>query len=121
MLIDYGEVEILLTGDIESPAENRLLSENRVQDIDILKVAHHGSRTSTTEAFLAAFQPEVAMISAGRTNPFGHPAPEIVERLQHRGIAVARTDVHGTLRVRTDGRRIQISHYGSPGGESGSP
>lgn len=112
MLIDHEEVEILLTGDIERSAEYRLLEENEVTDIDVLKVAHHGSATSTSAAFLQAFEPELALISAGRNNRFGHPAPEVVQRLRNHGVAVARTDLHGSLRLRSDGKRIRLDSFG---------
>ncbi|MCH8334222.1 ComEC/Rec2 family competence protein [Candidatus Sumerlaeota bacterium] len=112
LLIDYGEVEILLTGDIEAGAERSILDRKLAEDIDVLKIAHHGSRTSTTARFLDAFDPEIALISAGRNNQYGHPAPEVLERLSERNIAVARTDRLGTLHVRTDGRRLALYHHG---------
>lgn len=112
MLLDYEEVEILLTGDVERAAEFTLLEENERLDIDVLKVAHHGSATSTTEAFLRGFSPELALISAGRNNRFGHPSPEVLQRLESHGIAVARTDFHGSLRLTTDGSRMRLEHFG---------
>lgn len=117
MLIDYEEVEILLSGDIERDAEYRLLEENGALDIEVLKVAHHGSATSTTEAFLRAFRPELALISAGRNNRFGHPSSVVLDRLQHHGIAVARTDLHGSLRLITDGQRMRLEAFGPPDGD----
>ena len=79
----YGDVELLLTGDVGAETERVLaadLHEDRAP-LRILKVAHHGSRTSSSAGFMERFAPQVALISAGRANPFGHPAPEVVERL----------------------------------------
>lgn len=112
MLLRHGRVEILLTGDIERGTEERIVREGAAVDIDVLKVAHHGSRTSTTENFLDAFDPEWALISAGRGNRFGHPAPDVLARLEARGIRIARTDLHGTIRLRTDGERVALDRYG---------
>ncbi len=114
MLIDHGDVEILLTGDIEAVAERSLLGSRQARDIEILKVAHHGSKTSTTEAFLEAFGPEVGLISAGRRNRYGHPAPEVLERLGAHGVRVFRTDRDGTIWVRTDGRMVRIYRFAGP-------
>lgn len=112
LLIDYGEIEILLTGDIERPAEKRILARGAARDVDVLKVAHHGSATSTSEAFLDAFKPEIAIVSAGRNNRFGHPSPIVVGRLTDHGATIARTDLLGTLQLRTDGRRMALYRYG---------
>ncbi len=102
----------LLTGDIESWAESRLLSRSEEDvRVDVLKVAHHGSRTSSTESFLDAARPKLALISAGVGNLYHHPAPEIVERLEERGIRVLRTDRDGMilLRLQEDGRaRLEL-------------
>jgi competence protein ComEC len=114
MVVRYGGIEILLTGDIEREAELRLLSEGVARDIDVLKVAHHGSATSTAQEFLDAFRPEIALISVGRNNRYGHPSPEVVERLAASGTIVARTDESGTLRLQTDGRRLRLHAYGPP-------
>ena len=82
------------------------------EDIEILKVAHHGSHTSTTEIFLDAFSPEIALISAGRGNRFGHPAGEVIQRLDTRGILISWTDRMNTLRVMTDGKRVEPDYFG---------
>ncbi len=94
----YGQ-SVLLTGDIEAPAERWLLSGAAAGlETTVLKVAHHGSKTSTTQAFLTAAEPRVAVVSVGSDNRFGHPSPEILERLS--GIPVLRTDRDGTVEVR---------------------
>ena len=100
-IVLLGEIDghrFLLAGDIEQQIDPRLLSRG-LPAIEFLKVAHHGSRTSSTEAFLAATQPRVAVISAGRGNPYGHPAPATVARLTAAGARVLRTDVDGSVTV----------------------
>ena len=86
---------LLLTGDIEREAESALV--DRIKRCDILKIAHHGSRSSSTDAFLDAAHPRIALISCGRHNLFGHPHPSVIEALRRRGIRVWRTDQDGTI------------------------
>jgi competence protein ComEC len=104
--IAYGGRSFLLTGDLERAVEADLLVRGRVVHADVLKVGHHGSRTSTTGAFLDAVAPSLALISAGYENSFGHPHPEVLDRLRARHTAILRTDLHGLATVRTDGRRV---------------
>jgi competence protein ComEC len=78
---------------------------------DVLKVAHHGSRTSSTEEFLGAVRPAFALISAGFENSYGHPHPTVVERLREHHAAILRTDLDGMITIRTDGRRIKVETY----------
>lgn len=95
---------VLLTGDVDLAGERELLAWIRRRGgslrSDVLKVAHHGSRTSTVPEFLDAVRPRLALMSAGRRNPYGHPAPEVVERIERRGARVLRTDRHGRIEVR---------------------
>ncbi len=101
----------LLTGDVEAAGESELVRRGLGLDCDTLKVAHHGSRSSTTPAFLAAATPELAFVSAGARNPYGHPAPEVLGRLRRAGARVLRTDRHGmvVLRFHPGGhRRIEL-------------
>ncbi len=94
---------LLLTGDIEARAEAELVAEDGTGGTlasDVLKVAHHGSRTSTTERFLTVVSPRLALISAGRRNPYGHPAAEVLARLRRLRIQVLRTDRDGMIVVR---------------------
>lgn len=99
---------VLLTGDVEALAEGEILRRWSVEaapnslEVDLLKVAHHGSRSSTGPAWLRATQPRVALISAGTANPYGHPAPEILGRLEGAGATVLRTDLHGFVRIEWD-------------------
>jgi len=106
--LTYGRVSILLTGDAEAPIEAQLLDlGDDVQSL-ILKVGHHGSRTSTTPAFLDAVRPSIALISVGAPNPFGHPDAQIIQRLEDAGAAVYRTDLHGAITLATDGARVSV-------------
>jgi competence protein ComEC len=104
--VGYGTRSFLLTGDMERPMERRLLSDARLAHADVLKVGHHGSKTSTTQEFLDAASPSIAVISAGFENSFGHPNRDVVARLTARHSAILRTDLDGLVTVRTDGRRL---------------
>lgn len=102
-----GTVSVLLTGDIEQAAERDLLASGANLTAQVLKVAHHGGNTSTGNEFLTAVKPEVAIISVGAGNNYGHPHPDVLARLA--GIEVYRTDLHGTIVVVTDGEEYTIS------------
>lgn len=104
--IVYGSRSFLLTGDMERPAENLALSSDEPLRADVLKVAHHGSKTSTTEPFLDAVSPSVAIISDGFENSFGHPNRDVLNRLAEHHAEILRTDLDGLITVRTDGERI---------------
>jgi competence protein ComEC len=101
----FGKASALLEGDAEAPSEQSMLAAGRVHPVTLLKVAHHGSRTSTTQAFLDAAAPQDAVISVGRRNTFGHPRPEIVGRLAAESAHVFRTDEFGltTFLLTADG------------------
>ncbi len=109
----YGGRSILLPGDAEKQVEREILSENSAEAMhsDVLKIGHHGSKNSTTPEFLAAVQPLVGIISAGEDNPYGHPSPEILERLQNAGVRILRTDRDGAVHVLTDGARLEITCF----------
>jgi len=111
--LQYGERTILLTGDAEKQAEYEMLSENEASFLhaDVLKVGHHGSKNSTMPEFLEAVSPRVSVISSGEENPYGHPSPELLERLQESGTRILRTDENGAVRILTDGHTIQVSCY----------
>jgi competence protein ComEC len=98
----------LLTGDLERDSERLLVTAGRIEPVDVLKVAHHGSRTSTSPAFLSAARPSLAVISSGAGNRYGHPSPQVVARLRAAGARVLRTDVHGGVIISTDGERLEI-------------
>jgi competence protein ComEC len=109
-----GDVSFLLTADIMWEAEFELIARRANLHSTVLKVAHHGSRTSTTSQFLAAVDPEAALISVGADNPFGHPNPEVLARLVDRlgEDDVYRTDEDGTIRFITDGERLWVKTDG---------
>lgn len=103
-----GRFSALLTGDIERVAELHLAQHwAHLLDVDVLKVAHHGSRTSTSERFLRAAKPQLALVSAGKGNQYGHPTPTVLSRL--RSIALLRTDLQGTLSLSARDGRLQVS------------
>ncbi|HSR07219.1 MAG TPA: ComEC/Rec2 family competence protein [Bryobacteraceae bacterium] len=106
--ITYGAHSFLLTGDLESPMERMLMTEGRPLHADVLKVGHHGSKTSTSPEFLAAVAPAVAVISAGFENSFGHPHPAVLGRLGERHTAILRTDQDGLVTVCSDGRKLSF-------------
>jgi competence protein ComEC len=101
--VRYGDVRILLPGDAERAAEASLLESGRDLGADVLIVGHHGSATSSSDAFLDAVDPSIAIIPVGRDNGFHHPNPRVVARLERRQIRVFRTDRDGAIEVRTDG------------------
>jgi competence protein ComEC len=109
----YGNRSLLLPGDAEKESERAILADanpNALQ-ADVLKIGHHGSKNSTLPEFLAAVRPRVAVISAGENNPYGHPSPELIERLESAGIRILRTDRDGAIHVLTDGDRMVISCF----------
>jgi competence protein ComEC len=104
----FGQHSFLLTGDLERESEGLLLAEGRIRPADVLKVGHHGSRTSTSPPFLLAVRPSLAVISSGAGNRYGHPSPEVVARLRQARARVLRTDLHGGVIITTDGERLEI-------------
>ena len=95
MRVAYGKGSMLLEGDAELPSENAMLASGEVTPVTLLKVGHHGSRTSTSPAFLAAVAPKEAVISVGRRNRFGHPRAEVIDRIASAGARLYRTDTFG--------------------------
>jgi competence protein ComEC len=109
--VRYGETALLLTGDISAEVERSLIPRLSPSRTRILKVAHHGSRTSTSAELLAAWRPQIAVISCGRGNRFGHPSPEVLRRLDAAKVRVYRTDRDGQITLDTDGRGILVRTY----------
>jgi competence protein ComEC len=109
----FGSVAILMAGDIEREAEVQLARSGYEIRADVLKVPHHGSRTSSTEDFLDAVRPRCAVISVGVRSRFGHPHREVVDRYLRRGIRVLQTGREGTVTVSTDGRSLNVRTFGS--------
>ncbi|HXY38672.1 MAG TPA: hypothetical protein VEQ10_03335, partial [Vicinamibacteria bacterium] len=106
--VGFGEVHLLLAADLEGEAEERLMAEPAF----VLKVPHHGAAGASSEAFVAAVRPRLALVSAGAHNPFGHPRPEVVGRYTRAGALVLRTDRDGTVEVATDGQRVWVRTSG---------
>jgi competence protein ComEC len=100
LMLEYGDFSLLLTGDAPQDVESRLLRDGALTDIDVLKVGHHGSGTSTSWDLLSRITPELALISVGRRNRYGHPHPSVLRRLQRAGVETERTDLSGGIRVR---------------------
>jgi competence protein ComEC len=111
MRLDFGKASVLLEGDAERRSEDIMLANNRIAPVTLLKVGHHGSRTSTNPEFLAAAGPHEAVISSGRRNTFGHPRYEILERLEEAGVKTIRTDRQGatTFLLRPDGSLTTVT------------
>lgn len=104
MRLDYGEFSMLLTGDAETQTEERMLSKGAVLDAKVLKVAHHGSKYATSENFLKAVKPEVALISDAENNRYGHPSQAALDRLKAAGVKLYRTDLAGEITITTNGK-----------------
>jgi len=109
--LGYGSRHILLPGDVEERMERRLVTDGEPLTSDVLKVAHHGSQTSSTAAFLKQVSPQFGIISVGAHGRFGHPNEETLKTLHAAGVRTYRTDQDGTTSVSTDGHRITISTY----------
>ena len=107
--LEWGQMSFLLTGDLEAAGEERLIKSHQPLAATVLKVGHHGGGGSSTAPFLASVAPSYAVISVGIENRFGHPDPAALERLtQQGGIAILRTDEHGTIEFTTDGQRLWV-------------
>ncbi len=106
VLVRHGGFSALLTGDAEAPVETLLVGRRLVPRVDVLKVGHHGSTSSTTPGLLDAARPSLAVISSGAGNEYGHPAPETLATLA--GTPVLRTDLDGDVEVATDGRTFTV-------------
>ena len=111
--VDYGLVSFLLASDITAATEARLLAAGTPLAATVLKVAHHGSRGSSTPEFLRAVGPLVAVVSVGSRNPYGHPSPETLSRLAAVNTAIYRTDRDGAVILETDGRALAVRGWAS--------
>lgn len=112
MTVRLGERSFLLTGDAEKEIEWRLADTHAVDRVDVLKLGHHGSRTSSTAEFLDQARPTFAIVSAGLDNLYRHPHPDVLARLQERGIKILRTDRGGQIQFLTDGHHLKINRDG---------
>jgi competence protein ComEC len=100
-----------MTGDVEKEGEAAILNSKSDLRSDVVKVPHHGSRTSSTESFVAATHPRLAVISVGLTSIFGHPSQQVVERWRASGAEVLTTGRRGTITVTTDGRNLKVDSF----------
>ncbi|MGI8928211.1 MAG: ComEC/Rec2 family competence protein, partial [Candidatus Limnocylindrales bacterium] len=102
----FGARRMILAGDVEEEIDAQLLAAGIARGgdgLDLLKVAHHGSGTATTDAFVEQMKPQVAVVSAGSGNPYGHPSPQTVARLVESGAKLFRTDLDGSVEISTNG------------------
>lgn len=102
----FGEKSFIFTGDISAKAEKEISKKGA--DSDVLKVAHHGSKYSTSEEFLVKTSPEIAVISDGKNNPYGHPTQEVLQRLSKFDVKTLRTDQNGDIQFTSDGANISL-------------
>jgi len=106
--LDHGDTSFIFTGDAEAGSERSMVASGQDLRADVIKIGHHGSRTSTTEALLDSVAPMAAVISVGGNNRFGHPHEDVLERLTSRDIAIYRTDEMGTIIMATNGERVVL-------------
>lgn len=109
----YNNFSILFTGDIEKETERKIMDVYNFQTLKstILKVAHHGSKTSTTKEFLKMVKPEIALIGVGEDNKFGHPSEEILKELKSFNIKIYRTDINGEVVIEIVNNKISIKPF----------
>lgn len=108
--ISYGETAFLFTGDVEGEGEKLILGSGASLQSQVLKIAHHGSSTSSMEDFIRSVDPDFAVVSVGERNPYGHPGYKTLELLEEEGVQYYRTDMHGAVVFSTDGKVIQRDH-----------
>ena len=111
MELTYGDFRMLFTGDIGADTEKKLLSVGCLNDIDCLKVGHHGSRYSSSEEFLKKVKPELSIISCSSTNTYGHPSPETIKRLKDCGSQIEYTMKNGAIILETNGKNLRIRRF----------
>jgi len=111
-MLEFGRSRMLLTGDLEAEGEALLLSRSRDLRADVLTAAHHGSRTGTSEALLDAVQPRIVIISSSGSED--HPHLQTLRRLREHGVSILRTDVHGRIRLRSDGKTWRVATLRKP-------
>ena len=110
-LVEYGSFRMLLTGDMEGEDEKRLIGQNRIRPVHVLKVAHHGSRSSTTWPLLETTLPQYGVISCGKGNSYGHPHTETLERLKRRKVQILQTGEQGAIMLWTDGESMRMEGH----------
>ncbi|MEK7503647.1 MAG: ComEC/Rec2 family competence protein [Patescibacteria group bacterium] len=107
----YGEISFLFTGDATQSVERQLLKRDKPSiNADVLKVGHHGSKTSTVQEFVEAVSPETAVISLGKDNSYGHPHQATLDTLAKYGISILRTDISGDIKIFSDGNNLNFKY-----------
>ncbi len=114
LALTYCEHTFLFSGDAESEAELAMLADSSVPAGNVLKIGHHGSSTSTTDAFLGQVKPQIAVISVGADNSYGHPAQVTLDKLAQNDVQVYRTDLHGTVTITSDGVSLTVQTEKNP-------
>lgn len=108
--LEYQENSFLFTGDAEIVNEEEIIEEySEISKVDVLKVAHHGSSSSTSNNFLDIIKPDYAVISVGKNNSYGHPSPKVIKRLNNKDIKIYRTDLQGTIIISSNGMKITFN------------
>ncbi len=107
--LTFGERSFLFMGDAETEVEKELLAAGRPLSAEVIKLGHHGSNTSSSQAFLSKVDPDYAIIACGKGNSYGHPHDEVLTRLDTMDVTVYRADVHGHIAIATDGKDLTIS------------
>lgn len=120
ILLEYGKNRFLFTGDAEEASEAEMLTNGIDISADVYKVAHHGSRSASTQEFLNAVHPKYAVISCGEGNSYGHPHAEVLNRLRSMGVEVFRTDEQGSIIASSDGENITWNCSATDRGRAGS-
>lgn len=106
--MDYKDISMLLTGDISTKEEQALITQGVITPVDVLKVAHHGSKYSSSDSFLELLAPKWALVSVGKTNRYGHPSTDVLMRLDAVGAKIFRTDENGEIELVSDGKIVQL-------------
>lgn len=113
LLMKYQELTFLFMGDVEKNEEEELLQMYPHLYADVIKIGHHGSSTSSTDAFIKKVNPEISVVMVGENNKYNHPNESVINRLEFYGSKVYRTDLHGTVVIHTDGQKIAIQTKGA--------
>ena len=113
MVLDlkFDDFDMLFTGDLEGEGETQLIESGSLRKYDILKVAHHGSKSSSIEEFLEKVKPKIALIGVGEKNTFGHPNVGVLKRLRKNNSKIYRTDLDGEITIITNGNTITIDRF----------
>jgi len=108
LLLQFGQRSFLFTGDLEKEGELSLIRRGLLKKVDVLKVGHHGSKSSSSQLFLAKIRPEISLISVGKNNHYGHPSPQVIDRLKQINSKIYRTDLVSTIEVSSDGQKLFV-------------